>query len=346
MLIKRKPIEKVNVVTASGARLKIAVLEPVIGAYQASCAVAKDSGSDPDVTNGAKICAQVKFSRNPGVLLCGGRGIGKVTRPGLATAVGEYAINPVPRRMIIKEILPYLSYCSKIKKGKERMQGFEAAISAPDGERLSRLTFNPRLGVAGGISILGTTGIVEPKSLAAYKASLALQLDVLKASGYKKAAIVLGYVGEKFCKDILKLKDDVIVKIGDHIGFVMKQCAKKKIREVFLAGHIGKLVKVAGGQFNTHCKYGDNRIDAIVSYASRCGASKPVIKEIACQDTAEAAAMILKDNSLDGVFDKIAEAAVKKINALVKGALNINCAVLSLKGEILASYPEGKGINF
>lgn len=346
MLIKRRPIEKVNVVTPSGARLKLSVIDPVIGAYRASCAVIKDSGSDLDVTNGTRIYAEVRFSKRPGVLVKGGRGIGKVTRPGLAAPVGEYAINPVPQRMIIKEISPYLSYCSKIEKGKERMQGFETTLRAPDGERLSRLTFNPRLGVVGGISILGTTGIVEPKSLAAYKASLALQLDVLKASGYKKAAVVLGYVGENFCKNTLKLKDDVIIKVGDHIGFILKACAKKKINEVFLAGHIGKLVKVAAGQFNTHCQYGDNRIGTIVSYARQCGASEAAIKEIARQATAEAAVKILKDNSLDDVFDKIAAAAVKKINTLVNSALNVTCVILSLKGDVLASYPKMRRISF
>lgn len=346
MLIRRKPLKKINVITPSGVNLKLSVLDPVIGAHRASCAVIKDSGSDPDVTNGTRIYAQVKFSRRPGVLIRGGKGIGRVTRPGLASAVGEYAINPVPRKMITKEILPYLSYCARIGKGKERMRGFEAVLSAPDGERLSRLTFNPRLGVVGGISILGTTGIVEPKSLAAYKASLALQLDVLKACGYKKAAVVLGYVGEKFCKDTLKLKDDVIIKVGDHIGFILKQCAKKKINEVFLAGHIGKLVKVAAGQFNTHCQYGDNRISTIVSYARQFGSSEAVIKEIARQDTAEAAVKVLKDNSLDEVFDKIAEGAAEKIDSLVNGALKITCLILSLKGEILASHPKSRRINF
>lgn len=346
MLIRRRPLKEINIITPSGVKLKLSVIDPVIGAYRVSCAVIKDSGSDPDVTNGTRIYAEVRFSKRPGVLVRGGKGIGRVTKPGLASAVGEYAINPVPRRMIIKEISAYQSYCSKIEKGKERMRGFEAAISVPDGERLSKLTFNPRLGVVGGISILGTTGIVEPKSLAAYKASLALQLDVLKASGYKKAAVVLGYVGERFCKDTLKLKDDVIIKVGDHIGFILKACAKKKINEVFLAGHIGKLVKVAAGQFNTHCQYGDNRIGTIVAYARQCGAREAVIKEVSGQDTAEAAVKILKDNSLDEVFDKIAKRAAEKINSLVNGALKITCVILSLKGEVLASYPYVRRISF
>ena len=130
-------------------------------------------------------------------------------------------------------------------------------ISVPRGEELAKQTFNPRLGIEGGISILGTTGIVEPKSLAAYKASLSLQLDVIKASGSNRAALVPGYVGERFCKEVLRIKDDIIVKTGDHIGFMFEECAQKGINEIIFAGHIGKLVKVANGQFNTHCQHGD-----------------------------------------------------------------------------------------
>jgi cobalt-precorrin-5B (C1)-methyltransferase len=332
MLTSGKLVETIDVETACGKVLNIAVHEQEIASGYCRCSVIKDSGDDPDVTDGAKICAEVRFSQDAGVTIRGGRGVGRVTRPGLPIAIGEYAINPYPRRMIIKELSPYLS-CKKDSKA-----GFEVIINVPKGEELSKKTYNHRLGIEGGISILGTTGIVEPKSLAAYKASLSLELDVLKACGKKKAAVVLGYVGERFCKEKLGLKDDSIVKAGDYVGFVLEECAKKGISDVILAGHISKLSKVANGQFNTHYQQGDGRLETIVRYAKTSGASEDIVQELLKQETAEAAVEILKNNGLDKTFDGIARAAAGKINTLVKGALNISCYVLSLDGTLLAAY--------
>ena len=148
----------------------------------------------------------------------------------------------------------------------------------------------------------------------AYKTSLALQLDVLKAAGYSRAVLVLGYVGEKFCKETLSLKEDEIIKIGDHVGFMLDECAKKDIKEVLLVGHIAKLAKVAAGQFNTHCQFGDARIETIVTYAKRCEATSEVIANILEQKTAEAAVDILKENGLDRVFNLLAQGVVERIS--------------------------------
>ncbi len=334
MLITGKRVEAVEVETASAQKLNLKLIEQEIEADFARCAVIKDSGDDPDITNGAKICAQVGFSKIPGVALRGGKGVGKVTRPGLAVKVGEYAINPVPRQMIIREVSSFLSY---IGAG-ARKKGFEVIISVPQGEELAGQTFNPRLGIEGGISIIGTTGIVEPKSQAAYKASLSLQLDVLKASGKNKVALVLGYVGEKFCKETLGLEDHSIVKIGDHVGFMFEECARKGIKEIFFAGHIGKLAKVANGQFNTHCQCGDGRLETIARYAKINGAPEDIIRQVLKQETAEGAVAILKNSGLEKTFGAIARAVAEKLSVLANSALNISCYVLSLEGKLLASY--------
>jgi len=330
MLTSGKIVETVNVATASGAKLNINLSDQEIGAGFARCSVVKDSGDDPDITNGAKVFAEARFSDQSRITLKGGKGVGRVTKPGLAVAVGEWAINPMPRKMILQELEPYL--------GK---RGFEITISVPRGEELAKQTFNPRLGIEGGISILGTTGIVEPKSLAAYKASLSLQLDVIKAAGSVRAALVPGYVGEKFCKEVLSIKDDIIVKTGDHVGFMFEECAKKGIHQVIFAGHIGKLVKVANGQFNTHCQYGDGRVDTIIRYARMAKAGEEIIRELSLQETAESAGEILRKNNLTVVFDLLAKAVVEKLNELVNSALKINCYILSLQGEIL-----GNCLNF
>ncbi len=329
MLTSGKIVEKVDIVTASGAELNIGLSDQEIGDGFARCSVIKDSGDDPDITNGAKVFAEVRFSNQSGIILKGGKGVGRVTKPGLAAGVGEWAINPVPRKMILQEIK---------KRGQIPFPGLEVTISVPRGEELAEQTFNPRLGIEGGISILGTTGIVEPKSLAAYKASLSLQLDVIKAAGSVRAALVPGYVGEKFCREVLWVKDDIIVKTGDHIGFMFEECAKKGIKEVVFAGHIGKLVKVANGQFNTHCQHGDGRVDTIVRYARLANAPEDIILELFSQETAEAAGEILKKNNLTAVFDLLAKAVVEKLNELVNSALKINCYILSLQGEVLGNH--------
>ncbi|HLD82653.1 MAG TPA: cobalt-precorrin-5B (C(1))-methyltransferase CbiD, partial [Candidatus Omnitrophota bacterium] len=209
-------------------------------------------------------------------------------------------------------------------------------ISVHAGRELAKLTYNPRLGIKGGISIIGTTGIVEAKSLAAYKASLALELNVLLAQGIKRPVFVLGYVGENYCKKVLKLKEDSFIKIGDHIGFMLKECAKRKIKELLLIGHIGKLVKLANGQFNTNYKFGDNRLNTIARYAKMCHANASVIKDILKQETAEATIEILKKANGMQVYKRIAQDVVRKAVEFTGNKFKLRCIILSLKGEVLA----------
>lgn len=335
MLITRKQISEVSIELPAGKKLTLNIIDQKIDSGGAICAVVKDSGDDPDATDGITIYAEVRFSEEKGITITGAEGVGRVTKPGLAVRVGEYAINPVPRKMIQREIERLLADTEIISQG----EGLEVIISVPRGREIARQTFNSRIGVVDGISILGTTGIVEPKSLEAYKASLALQLDVLKAAGYSKAVLVLGYVGEKFCKETLGLKEDAIIKIGDHVGFILDECAKKNIKEILLVGHIAKLAKVAAGQFNTHCQFGDARIETLVAYAKLCGAEGEVIQKISEQKTAEAAVDILREGRLGKVFNKLAQGVVERISQDIDSSLRVTCGVLSLPGELLGSYP-------
>ena len=328
MLMTGRSVDWVDVETPSRLRVRLPVVDPEIGDCYASCGVVKDSGDDPDITHGTKICATVRISDKRGVTVRGGKGVGIVTRPGLAVPVGGYAINPTPLEMIIRDVSSLLP----------NDQGLEVTITVPDGEALAGKTFNPRLGIVGGISILGTTGIVEPKSIDAYKTSLSLQLDVIKASGSGKAVLVLGYVGERFCRKVLRLPADSIIKIGDHVGFMVEQCEGKGFEEVLLVGHIGKLVKVAGGQFNTHWRFGDRRIETIAHYAKRCGADPEVIEAILRETTAEASVQVLKKNGLVKVFDDIAKDVVLRAKDLAGAKLRIHCILLSLEGEALGNH--------
>lgn len=330
MLINKRAVKSIDVETPKGVHLNLNVIDQKIGGNYAQCAVVKDAGDDPDVTDGVRIYAKVRYSDKKGVSITGGEGVGIVTKPGLAVKVGEYAINPTPRKMIIKEVVPYLL----------KDEGVDVIISVPEGKTIAKRTFNPRLGIVGGISIIGTTGIVEPKSTDAYKMSLSLELNVLKAAGYRKATLILGYVGEKFCKEVLGLKPDSIVKIGDHIGFILSECVKKHIKRVLLIGHIGKLVKVANGQFDTNIRFGDHRIKTIMHYAKLCGAKKEIIEEVSRQVSADAAADILKRHNLIRTFDMIAKRTVDAINEFVNNKLSVSCVLLSLSGEELSEYPK------
>jgi cobalt-precorrin-5B (C1)-methyltransferase len=241
--------------------------------------------------------------------------------------VGEYAINPIPRKMIIREM-------RNAECGVRNKKGLEITITAPKGEKIAKRTFNPQIGIVGGISIIGTTGIVEPKSTEAYKTSLSIQLDILKAQRSKKPVLVLGYVGEKFAKETLKVNSGAIIKIGDHVGFMLKECVKKGINEVILAGYIGKLIKLINNQFNTHIDFGDKRIETFARYAKLCRAKKEIIKEILRQTTAEAVVAILQKNRLNKVFKTIKRDIMTKINRLTNNKLKVHCLLLDLNSRL------------
>jgi cobalt-precorrin-5B (C1)-methyltransferase len=329
-LLGRRGVDEVELETPSGIRLLLPVIDTELGDHYARCGVVKDAGDDPDVTHGATIYATVRFSDTPGVTIRGGKGVGIVTKPGLAVPVGEHAINPTPREMILREV------SSLLPDG----QGVEVTITVPEGEALAEKTFNPRLGIKGGISIIGTTGIVEPKSINAYTTSLSLQLDVLRAQGLETVTLVLGYVGERFCKRALHLPEESVIKIGDHVGFMLDQCAEKGFKEVLLVGHIGKLVKVAAGQFNTHFRFGDRRIETIVDHARRCGADQKLVEAILRETTAEATIDLMREHGMMNVFGDIAKEVASKVKHRVGQKFKIRCILLSLKGDVLASYDE------
>ncbi|NLA91045.1 MAG: cobalamin biosynthesis protein CbiD, partial [Synergistaceae bacterium] len=211
----------------------------------ARCAVRKDSGDDPDVTDGMLIFAEARFTGVPGVSLSGGPGIGRVTRKGLPVTPGQWAINPGPMRMI-EAALEGLDL-----KGR----GVEIALSAPEGEERAKKTWNPRLGSEGGISILGTTGIVEPKSEAAYLASIDLYIAAALAFDSQRPGAVFlipGYVGEKCLLERFGAPRELMVSMGDHAGYALEKSAEEGARAIFLFAHASKGAKIAAGLFNTH----------------------------------------------------------------------------------------------
>ena len=283
--------ETITLDTPKGIRLELAVKEISITLNSVSCAIEKDSGDDPDVTKGTLIFATVSRSEVPGVSIDGGFGIGRVTKGGLDQPIGNAAINSVPRRMIrenVEEVMALTDYHG----------GISVIISAPEGEELAKKTFNPRLGIVGGISILGTTGIVEPMSEKALVDTIRVELRQRRASGAEYVLLTPGNYGSDFIRNELGLDMKIAVQVSNFIGDALDICKELGFKGALLIGHIGKLVKIAGGMMNTHSKYGDCRMEILAAHAGAAGAAKETVEEIldcvACDDVLR----ILRDAGL------------------------------------------------
>ena len=265
MLVSGEEINEVKIMTPSGRSLTLDVEDPVLSrggnhCYDAhggwaSCAIKKDSGEDPDVTNGMLIYARVKILDTPGIIIQGGRGIGRVTRPGLDQPVGNAAINSTPRKMIEKEVEEVL--------GERGIPGAEVLVFAPKGEEIAKKTFNEKLGIMGGISILGTSGIVRPMSSDAIIATIRNEISVRSAEGQERLYMSPGNYGADYLRDTLGIDRNTSVETSNYIKVSMELAKEFGYKDILFAGHIGKMIKVAKGAENTHSKYGDERLSTL-----------------------------------------------------------------------------------
>ena len=329
MLVHQRQIDSVEVELPNKERAAFALTAQEFSEDYARCAVIKDAGDDNDVTHGIEILCAIKKTDSPGIEIRGSAGVGIVTKPGLPVPVGEYAVNPAPRSMILRDVSDIVN----------KEYGYVVEISVPKGEAVASKTFNPRLGIKGGISIIGTTGIVEPKSQDAYRATLSMELDVAKASGNKNIFLASGYIGKRLLKEDYGIDDEAIIKIGDHVGFMLTECASRDFSRIMLIGHIGKLAKVAAGIFNTHCMFGDARMETIAAYAASCGAAPDLTEKILTLETAEQSVALLRENDLLPAFSKIAQRVVERSIEYMKSDVNLSGVILSLSGEIIGAYP-------
>jgi len=289
--------------------------------------VVKMPYNDPDVTTNLKICADVRITENNKIKIKGGKGVGKVTKPGLQVPVGEYAINPVPRRMIktnLQKVLP---------KGK----GAEVTIFVPKGEEIAKRTMNSRLGITGGISILGTTGIARPMSSKAYKESLACQIDVAAAEGYSDLIFVPGNIGERLAVKILDAPKDKIVQMSNFVGYMLNKAEEKGISKITLFGHSGKLIKIAAGIFNTKNSVADGRREIIAAYCGLLGADKNMIHAIFKSKTTEDMITILdKENMTFPVFELIGKSIKERCQE--KYNIDFDVIIVTMDGRILNKH--------
>ncbi|MDR0382980.1 MAG: cobalt-precorrin-5B (C(1))-methyltransferase CbiD [Spirochaetaceae bacterium] len=308
--------------TPAGKRLKLPLQDIVCEGAAASCAVLKDGGDDADVTSGCLVYARVAKRAEAGFAIEGGDGVGRVTLPGLDAPVGEAAINSVPRRMIreaLGEACEQAGFTG----------GLLVTVSVPDGERLARRTFNGRLGIAGGLSILGTTGIVEPASEDAFLGAVKAELSVLRASGMDAVTLTPGNIGLDFLERNFPLLRPV--KCANFIGESVRLAATAGFRRILVAGHIGKLVKLASGCFNTHSKHGDARLFIFAAFAGASGADGVLTEELLRCATSEAAIELLRGAGLwEPVFEKILEAVQARLDefCLRQGYDDLRCEAL------------------
>ena len=313
------PDERIVLYTPKGIRLELAMVNPENGEGWASCAIKKDGGDDPDVTNGILIYARVsqilksenvmqKNESEPQIVLDGGIGVGRVTKRGLACPVGEAAINPVPRKMILEQVR---TVCEEF----DYTGGLRVEISVPEGEEIAKRTFNSQLGVLGGISILGTSGIVEPMSEQALIDTIKVKMNVRKADGAEYLVITPGNYGETFLKSHLTIPEIDAVKCSNFIGEALDYAELSKFNGVLLVGHIGKFIKVAAGVMNTHSKYGDARMEIMGVHAALAGAPKEVVERLLTCVTTEDAISVLDQA---GIREKTLQSILEKLDSRIK----------------------------
>lgn len=301
MLLMGERIDSVRIDTPKGIVLNLEPLEVMLTADFASCAIRKDSGDDPDDTNGVLVYAKVEKTAEPGIMIEGGVGVGRVTKPGLACAVGGPAINPTPRKMITTEV-------GKVMAESGYTGGLKVTISIPAGVEIAKKTFNPRLGIIGGLSVLGTSGIVEPMSEKALVETMYVEIRAQQAAGNKNLLVFFGNYGEDFTRDEMKLDLEGHVTCSNFVGELLDYAVFCGFETLLLIGHSGKLVKVAQGVMNTHSKYADCRTELFALEAMFHGASVEVGKEIySCLTTDEVTKVLKRENIFEPVIEKVTD---------------------------------------
>jgi cobalt-precorrin-5B (C1)-methyltransferase len=323
-------VKSVFIDLPGGSQVEMPVNDVCLHDGRATAAVIKDAGDDPDVTHGITVLATVELLDEDKIIIDGGPGVGRVSKPGLAAAIGEAAINPVPRQMI------YAAARKVLPPGK----GARIIISVPGGREVACRTMNPRLGIVDGISILGTTGIVRPMSDESYIASLLPQLDQAVALGHRVVVLTPGAMGERRARE-LGIDEDAVIQCSNFVGIMMEECARRKIGKILLLGHIGKMIKVAGGVMNTHSRIADARREILAAHAALAGASQEVIRKIMELNTMEDSWELIKTHGLKEVFSSLARACSRRCAERAGEEAEVGTIMYRLSGEIIAWDDKG-----
>lgn len=311
--------ERVGIVVPAGKTFAPEIIAH--GGYV--CGVIKDGGDDPDITTGSEVRARVRLMESDGgICFLAGDGVGTITLPGMKLPVGEAAINPVPRRMIeqaVRQVFP--------------ARAAEVTVSIPGGEELAKRTFNPRLGVVGGLSVLGTTGVVRPMSEEALKETIRLELSVRKSQGAEEIGLVFGSQGERAANALFPCMQ--AVQMSNFVGFALDCAAELGFLRVILLGQPGKLVKVSGGSMQTHSQYGDGRRETLIAHLALMGAPVELLEFVRQSVTLDGCISPIYDAGFDAVWTHLADAAAAYAAARIHGEMRVDAVMLDAKGQIL-----------
>jgi cobalt-precorrin-5B (C1)-methyltransferase len=298
----------------------------------AVASVIKDAGDDPDCTHGAELVATVALRATPGVEIRGGAGVATVTKPGLGLEVGGPAVNPIPRRNITEMVEEELAGSPHA--------GAVVTLSVPGGEEMARQTLNARLGLVGGISILGTSGLVKPYSTAAFKASVVQAIDVAAERGHRTLVVTTGGKSEAYAMKLLPaLPEEAFIQMGDFVGVTLRHCARRGIARVVIVGMIGKLSKMANGKMQTHAAGSEVNMELLAGFAAELGATAPVLEEIRGANTARHVLEVCAREGLTGITSLICQKVVEHGTRHAGGELAIRAVLVDFNGAVLGEHP-------
>lgn len=328
-LITGRPVSEITIDLPARKGVTFQLARCDMDPDRVTCGTVKDAGDDPDVTHGAEIQATVEWVDGRGVSIEGGQGVGVVTKPGLFLPIGEPAINMGPRQMITREVAEEAG--DLLEK-----RGLRVTVSVPCGEGIAQETINPRLGIVGGISILGTTGIVKPYSQPAYRASIHVELKVAAANGVLQAVLSTGNRSEEYARRKYPDWPDMgFVQVGDHIGYALKQARRLGFTTVVITGMIGKLSKLAQGRAQTHVSEGGVDLDFLGRVAGQLGADDDLMEQIRCANTARHVQVMMRHAAIEGLEQRLAEMSAARSSESVDGSVDVEVLLFDIKGGLL-----------
>ena len=327
-LLTGQKVKYADILLPKGERLRLEISDCTINGKTASCTVIKDSGDDPDITNGIEIIAEVSLI-DSGVEIIGGKGVGTVTKAGLDQPVGAAAINSVPRKMIAQSV-------NDAAEMQEYRGGFRVVISVPKGEELAKKTFNPRIGIVGGISIIGTTGIVEPMSSSALIETIRTEANIRRKEGRSVLVLTVGNYSERFVSEKLLQLSEQCVMCSNFIGDAIDIGITLGFKNILIYGHIGKLVKLGSGIMNTHSSYADGRMETLIACGALAGLDNSLLCRLSDCATTDAALDILYESGQEQkLLDILTERIHGYLQARAKGEAKVGAVIFSYQHDML-----------